>query len=258
MSLEAVKGIFAFVTGACIGSFLNVVIARLPLDKNIAVPRSHCPQCKSLIRWHQNLPLLSFAWLKGRCAVCKTRISWRYPIVELLTALLFTAAVYREPAWQAWPFLAYFLAALVASTCIDLEHWIIPDKITLPGIAIGFLGSFLVPGWSVLQSLSGILFGGGIFILVGWAYLRFAKREGIGGGDVKFLAMVGAFLGFRGALVTLILSSFAGAIIGVAMMTTRGKSAQTAIPFGPFLAAGALASFLVGDALWQWYFQRAL
>jgi leader peptidase (prepilin peptidase)/N-methyltransferase len=165
------------------------------------------------------------------------------------------AGVFLFPYWPYWPFLTYFFGALLASTFIDLDHWIIPDRITLPGIIIGFIGSFFHPTLPWLSSLLGILFGGGIFLVVGWLYEKLAKREGIGGGDVKFLAMIGAFLGFRGALITLILSSVLGSIIGLGLMWKRGRDAQMALPFGPFLALGALGSFFLGDAIWQWYFQ---
>jgi leader peptidase (prepilin peptidase)/N-methyltransferase len=243
-----------FSLGLCVGSFLNVVIHRLPLGESVVKPRSRCPKCKSLIPWYRNLPLISYVWLRGKCGDCGIKISLRYPLVELLTALLFTLTAYLHFNFLYWPFQFYFLAALVASTFIDLDHWIIPDKITLPGIVIGFLGSFLLPNMPWIGSLAGIIAGGGILYLVAWAYRAYAGRDGIGGGDIKFLAMTGAFLGAQGALVTLVLSSALGSVLGIFLLVVRKKSGGTAIPFGPFLALGALAAFLFGERLWQWYF----
>lgn len=245
---------FVFVGGLLIGSFLNVVIHRLPLGISVVTPRSRCPQCGALIPWYRNIPIASFALLRGKCGDCGTKISFRYPLVELLTAALFTLACALNGNYLYWPFQFYFLSALVASTFIDLDHWIIPDKITLPGILIGFLGSFALPGMPWAGSLAGILAGGGLLYSVAWAYRAYAKRDGIGGGDIKFLAMAGAFLGVQGAVVTLVLSSLLGSMIGLFLLTVRKKRGNTAIPFGPFLALGALAAFLFGDALWQWYF----
>jgi leader peptidase (prepilin peptidase)/N-methyltransferase len=245
---------FLFVFGLLVGSFLNVVIHRLPLGESIVFPRSRCPSCRSLIPLYWNVPILSFLLLRGKCSRCGGRISWRYPIVELLTGLLFAAEGLHQPALPAWPFHFYFLGAVVACAFIDLDHWILPDKITLPGILIGFLGSFFVPGQSWLFSLLGILLGGGILYAVAWAYLAVTGRDGLGGGDIKFLAMVGAFLGVQGALITLIFSSFVGSLLGLFLMLVKGKKGQTAIPFGPFLSAGALLAFFFGRQVWRWYF----
>jgi leader peptidase (prepilin peptidase)/N-methyltransferase len=154
----------------------------------------------------------------------------------------------------AWPFQFFFLGALVACTFIDLDHWILPDKITLPGIVIGLLSSFFVPDHSFFNALMGLLFGGGILYLVAWGYLAATGKDGLGGGDIKFLAMVGAFLGPKGALLTLVFSSFVGSAVGLFLILARGKKGGTAIPFGPFLSGGALLAFFFGAPLWQWYF----
>jgi len=252
-----------FFFGLLWGSFLNVVIHRLPLGESVVTPRSRCPGCKKLIPWYRNIPLLSWIVLRARCGDCGTKISIRYPLVELVNALLFTAAV----AWRpndvfAWPFHFYFLASMVACTFIDIDHWILPDKITLPGIVVGLLGSlvigyvnpelpFYVP---FLNSLLGVLVGGGILYAVALGYRLYAKRDGLGGGDIKFLAMIGAFTGAQGALATLILSSFLGSFIGIFLILLRGKKGGTMIQFGPFLALGGLAAFFFGADLWQWYF----
>jgi leader peptidase (prepilin peptidase)/N-methyltransferase len=246
--------VFVFLGGLCVGSFLNVVIHRLPLGESVVTPRSRCPGCRKPIPWYRNIPLISFLLLRGRCGECAARISWRYPLVELLTAALFTVAAAIEPRWFLWPFHFYFLAALVACTFIDLDHWILPDKITLPGIAVGIVGSFFLPTAAFLWSLAGVLIGGGILYLVAWTYERATGKDGLGGGDIKFLAMVGAFLGAQGALVTLVLASMIGSLIGIFLIAFRGKRGSTAIPFGPFLALGSLSAFFFGQPLWQWYF----
>ncbi|HEY8279181.1 MAG TPA: prepilin peptidase [Bdellovibrionota bacterium] len=245
---------FIFLFGLCWGSFLNVVIHRLPKGESVVKPRSRCPKCKKLIPWHWNVPVLSWIVLGGKCANCKKKIAWRYPLVELLTACLFTLSAVFFPVLIAWPFHFFFLAALVACTFIDIDHWILPDKITLPGIVVGLASSLLIPGFHPLDSFAGVVVGGGILYLVAWAYKMAAKRDGLGGGDIKFLAMVGAFLGVRGALTSLVLSSFLGSILGIFLIALKGKKGSTAVQFGPFLALGALAAFFFGEPLWQWYF----
>jgi leader peptidase (prepilin peptidase)/N-methyltransferase len=220
----------------------------------VITPRSRCPGCKKLIRWYQNIPVLSWLALRARCASCGIRISARYPLVELVTAVLFTLAVWWHPQPAAWPFYFWFMGAIVACTFIDIDHWILPDKITLPGIAIGFVGALVATDVTWMESLAGIVAGGGILYLVAWGYRVLAHKDGLGGGDIKFLAMIGAFLGVKGAVATLILSSFGGSILGIFLILLRGKKGGTAIQFGPFLALGALAAFFFGDPLWQWYF----
>ncbi len=252
-----------FLFGLLWGSFLNVVIHRMPLGESVVTPRSRCPGCKKLIRWYRNIPVLSWIMLRARCGDCGTKISARYPAVELITAVLFTAAVaWRPENPVAWPFYFYFLASLVACTFIDIDHWILPDKITLPGIAVGLAGSVVIGFFgpqdglipAVLDSFFGVLVGGGILYLVATGYRLYAGKDGLGGGDIKFLAMIGAFLGIKGALATLILSSFLGSFLGILLIVARGKKGETAIQFGPFLALGALAAFFFGGDLWQWYF----
>lgn len=244
--------VFGF--GLLWGSFLNVVIHRLPRGESVVTPRSRCPECRALIKWYQNVPVLSWLALRARCAHCGAKISARYPLVELLTALLFATSAAWQPELLAWPFQFWFFGAIVACTFIDVDHWILPDKITLPGIVIGFASSFFVPDHTWLASLAGILVGGGILYGVAWGYRALANKDGLGGGDIKFLAMIGAFLGAKGALATLILSSFLGSLLGVFLIVLRGKKGTTAIQFGPFLALGAVAAFFFGEPLWQWYF----
>lgn len=208
-----------------------------------------------MIPWFRNIPVFSFLIQKGRCHKCHKKISWRYPVVEILTACLFTYAAYLQPNYLLWPFAFYFLGAIIASAFIDFSHWIIPDKITLPGIAIGFIGSFFLPSPFYFYSLLGILFGGGLLYAIAWGYYTFTGKDGLGGGDIKFLAMVGAFLGVQGTLITIVLSSLIGSIFGIFMIFFKGKKGNTALPFGPFLSFGALIAFLFGSELWQWYFK---
>lgn len=244
-----------FLSGLCLGSFLNVVIHRLPLGESVVRPRSRCPHCQQPIAWQHNIPVLSFLCLRARCGKCAGKISWRYPLVELLTAGLFTAAAWNNPIWFEWPWHFYFLGALVACTFIDLDHWILPDKITLPGIVIGLTGAALLPSVSFVDSLLGFLFGGGLLYFVAWAYQLVAKKDGLGGGDIKFLAMIGAFLGIQGTLMTIVIASMVGSLLGLFLIFIRGRKSGSAIPFGPFLSAGAALAFFFGSFLWQWYFQ---
>ncbi|RZA08999.1 MAG: prepilin peptidase [Proteobacteria bacterium] len=270
LDVSLIQLFFIFLGSLCIGSFLNVVIHRLPLEESVVTPRSRCPACRNLIPWYRNIPLFSWIALRAKCGDCGARISARYPLVELLTACLLTYAAYVQPNPLAWPFAFFFLAGLVACTFIDLDHWILPDKITLPGILVGLLSAAVAPHellregpwalanfpfYEVAESFTGILLGGGILYFIAWAYITFAKKDGLGGGDIKFLAMVGAFLGTKGALITLIFSSMSGAVFGLFLIAFRGKKAGTAIPFGPFLSAGALLAFFFGVPSWEWYFR---
>lgn len=247
---------FAFLVGATVGSFLNVCIHRIPREESVVRPRSRCPHCEKPIEWFRNIPIASWLVLKGKCAHCRASISPRYPLVEFLTGVLFVIGLLTARSWVELPFTAYFLSALVLTTFIDLDHWIIPDVVTLPGIAIGIAGSFLIPHQHWIEHVAGAAFGGGFLIAVSWIYRLLARREGLGGGDVKFLAMVGALLGFKGALITLVLGALGGSVIGAFLMGIKGKGGKTAIPFGPFLSLGALLAFLFGEAIWQWYFFR--
>jgi leader peptidase (prepilin peptidase)/N-methyltransferase len=243
----------AFVLGAMIGSFLNVCIHRLPLRQSIVFPASHCPHCQQAIAPYDNIPILSYAILGGRCRRCGAGISARYPFVELLTGLAAVGAVYAM-GLTAHALLAFaFLSALIVISFIDLDYQIIPDAISLPGIAVGFAAALLLgsPDW--MASLIGILLGGGLLWAVAEGYHRLTGREGMGGGDIKLLAMIGAFLGWQAVPVTLMIGSLAGTVIGVALMAFQRGDRQTAIPFGPFLAIGAVCALFWGEQLIDWY-----
>lgn len=241
-----------FFVGACIGSFLNVCIYRIPAGLSIVRPASRCPKCGKAIRWWQNVPLASWLFLRGKCADCKARISIRYPLVEALTALLFVKVFTLFEIHPATLVFWTFVAALIVITFIDLDHQIIPDVISLPGIIIGFSTTALTPlTWS--NSLFGILLGGGSLWLVATGYELLTKNEGMGGGDIKLLAMIGAFLGWKAILPIIFISSCLGTIVGLPLMLWQRASGKLAIPFGPFLSAAALIWLFWGGALLRWY-----
>jgi leader peptidase (prepilin peptidase)/N-methyltransferase len=251
--MPPVLPLFSFALGAVIGSFLNVCIYRLPAGESIVYPASRCPVCRTPIRWYQNIPILSFLALRGRCASCRTPISVRYPLVEALNGILFVLVLLRFGLHWATAVYWLFSAALVTITFIDLDHQIIPDVISLPGIVVGFFCSFLLPQLSWLDSLFGILLGGGSLLLVAEVYQRLTGKDGMGGGDIKLLAMLGAFLGWKAVLPVIFLSSLMGTLVGIPLMLIRRADGGLPIPFGPFLAAAAMIYLLWGPALVGWY-----
>ena len=245
--------VVSIIFGAMVGSFLNVCIHRLPKEESIVRPGSHCPKCKTPIRFYDNIPLLSYLLLGGKCRHCKAPISIQYPIVEAITALSSFFLFITFGVSLSFFYYFSFVAALIAITVIDLYHQIIPDVISLPGIVIGLLGSLVIPQITFWSSLIGVLSGGGSLFLVATVYQWLFKREGMGGGDVKLLAMIGAFLGWKAVILTIFLSSFIGSIIGITVMLIKGKDFKYAIPFGPFLALGAVISLFWGENLINWY-----
>ena len=245
--------VVSIIFGAMVGSFLNVCIHRLPKEESIVRPGSHCPKCKTPIRFYDNIPLLSYLLLGGKCRHCKAPISIQYPIVEAITALSSFFLFITFGVSLSFFYYFSFVAALIAITVIDLYHQIIPDVISLPGIVIGLLGSLVIPQITFWSSLIGVISGGGSLFLVATVYQWLFKREGMGGGDVKLLAMIGAFLGWKAVILTIFLSSFIGSIIGITVMLIKGKDFKYAIPFGPFLALGAVISLFWGENLISWY-----
>lgn len=245
--------VVSIIFGAMIGSFLNVCISRLPKEESIVRPGSRCPKCNTPIQFYDNIPILSYILLKAKCRHCRAPISIQYPVVEAITALssLFLFLTFGLSLSFIYYFM--FVAALIVITVIDLHHQIIPDVISLPGIVIGLLGSLIIPQITFWNSLIGMLAGGGSLFLVATGYQWLFKREGMGGGDVKLLAMIGAFLGWKAVILTILLSSFIGSIIGITVMLIKGKDFKYAIPFGPFLALGAVSSLFWGEALIRWY-----
>jgi len=245
----AMMAVAAFLVGACIGSFLNVVIHRLPRGESIVSPRSRCPGCGRAIRAWENIPIVSFIVLGGKCAGCGGGISWRYPAVELLTATGFaTIFLLDDPGIPLLRDLLFF-SLLVPITFIDVDHRIIPDELSLGGLAAGLLLSFL-PGGEWKASVMGALLGGGILYATAFLYEKVRGAEGMGGGDIKLLAMIGAFVGWRGTLTTIFFGAFLGAAGGILAMRKGGEGLKTAIPFGPYLCVAALLSRYLGGGFW--------
>ena len=243
-----------FIFGLCIGSFLNVCIYRLPASKSIVHPRSMCSNCGTLIAAYDNIPVLSYLWLKGRCRHCQIKISLRYPMVELLGGL-FALGTFLKFGLTLEALIYYlFFAALLIVTFIDIDHRIIPNVITLPGIPICFAASFALPTITYREALLGILIGGGSLFLVAWIYSLITKKEGMGGGDIKLLAMMGAIVGWQGVLFTIFLASLVGTLAGLAAMLQSRKGMKLAVPFGPFLSIGSITYTFFGTPLIAWYF----
>ncbi|MDA8138670.1 MAG: prepilin peptidase [Desulfobacteraceae bacterium] len=247
--------VYVFIIGLCVGSFLNVCIYRLPAGRSIVRPASACGKCGTAIRWYDNLPIVSYIILRGRCRACGASFSIRYPLVELLTGLS-ALAVWQHMGGQPQSVIYFlFIAALLTITFIDIDHRIIPDSISLPGIPIGLLFCLfqLIPSMRWLDSLLGILCGGGSLFVVAWTYQLLTGKEGMGGGDIKLLAMIGAFIGWKGVLFTIMASSFIGTLVGVAVMLSTRQGMKLAVPFGPFLAMGAVLYLFFGPQLIGWY-----
>jgi len=249
VSLLAVSGMF--LVGACIGSFLNVVIHRLPRGESIVSPRSRCPGCGRAIPAWENIPVVSYILLGGKCAGCGGAISWRYPAIELLTATGFAAIALLDGPTFPLPRDLLFFSLLVPIAFIDIDHRIIPDELSLGGLAAGLLLSFL-PGGDWKGSILGALLGGGILFATAFLYEKIRGAEGMGGGDIKLLAMIGAFLGWRGTLVTIFFGALLGATGGILAMRKGGEGLKTAIPFGPYLCIAALGARYLGGVFWEW------
>ena len=246
---------FAALFGAVIGSFLNVCIHRLPRGTSIVWPASACPACGRALSWFENIPIASYLFLRGRCRTCGAPISARYLVIEALTAAMFALAWWEYGPGPMLISRLIFGCALIVLFAIDLEHHLLPNVITLTGIVIGFLLSFTTdqPGWQ--SSLIGIVAGGGVLFLIAEIYYRVRHEEGLGMGDVKMLAMMGAFLGWPLAILSLMIASVAGTIIGIGLIVTRRGTMKYALPFGTFLAIGAAVSAAAGQTILHWYFR---
>jgi len=238
--------------GAIVGSFLNVCIYRLPRGRSIVWPSSACPHCGRPLSWFENIPIASYVVLRGRCRTCHTPLTLRYPAIEAITGLMFALGWWYYGPGILLVSRLIFGCALIVLFAIDLEHHILPNVITVPGILVGFAFSFVTePGW--LASLIGIIMGGGVLWAVAEGYYWLRHEEGLGMGDVKMLAMIGAFVGWKLTLVALMLGSLSGSVIGMYLVATERGTLKYALPFGTFLAIGAAAAATVGPRLLAWY-----
>jgi leader peptidase (prepilin peptidase)/N-methyltransferase len=248
-----VNDVLIFILGLIVGSFSNVCIYRIPKNESIIYPASHCPKCRTKIKPIDNIPLLSYILLKGRCRNCKSKISLQYPIVEFLTGLIYLI-IYLTYGLSIQSLIYIILAsALLIIAFIDLNEQIVPDEISLPGIVAGFILSFFVPYISFINSALGVVVGGGIILIIGMAGSVIFKKEAMGGGDVKLAAMIGAFLGWRYIVISLFLGFFLGALAGIILIMLKIKSREDTVPFGPFIVLGSFITLLWGEKIISWY-----
>jgi len=269
-SAEIPLFILSFILGSIIGSFLNVCIYRLPREESIVYPGSHCTSCKKSISFYHNIPILSYIFLGGRCSHCNSKISFGYPLVEILSGLLFVATLWKFGMILDTLFYLLFISGLIVITFVDLKHMIIPNVITYPGILVGILYNALTTNWQnslelvsnfsfgfqnffellnevpILDSLFGVILGGGILLLIAYTYEIIRKRQGMGMGDVKLLALIGAFLGWQGVFFVIFLSSILGSIVGLSIIITRKGDLKYALSFGPFLSIAAIIYIFTG------------
>ncbi len=239
--------------GAVIGSFLNVCIYRMPRAESVAWPASHCPVCRNSIAFYDNVPVLSYLILRGRCRACRTRISSQYPIVEAANAFGYVCLFWFFGFTAAACAYAVLLSALIVVTGTDLSHQIIPDVITLPGIIVGVLCALFILPIGIVGALLGVVVGGGLLWFLAWISPYLFGKEGMGGGDIKMMAMVGAFIGWQPVLLAIMLGSLVGSIVGVGLIAAGLLRRDQYLPFGPFLAVGSLAALLFHEPLFAWY-----
>lgn len=245
--------VFVALFGAVIGSFLNVCIYRIPRGESVAWPGSHCPACGHEIPAYDNIPIVSYLMLRGRCRACGIRISPQYPLVEAVNAIGYVLLFYFFGFGPATFVYALLLSALLVITGTDLSHQIIPDAITLPGLALGLLSAWLILPLNMIDALLGMLVGGGLLWFLAWISPYVFGKEGMGGGDIKLMAMVGAFLGWKPVLLAIMVGAFSGSIVGVGLISTGLMRRDQYLPFGPFLAFGSLVALLFHEPLFAWY-----
>lgn len=250
--------VFFFLLGSILGSFANVIIYRLPREQSIATPRSHCYACKKTIPWYDNIPILAWFFLRGRCRQCGTKFAFRYAFVELLTAVLFALSYHYAGLTWSLPEYLIFVFGLVVCTFIDLDHMILPDEFTLSGIVIGLVGAYLNPQREFLDAFLGVLMGGGFLWGMAYVYYLMTGNEGMGGGDIKLLAWIGALLGWKAIPFVIMTSAIVGSVVGLTFSAKQKAGLKTVIPFGPYLALGAVLYLFGGQTISIWYFDLFL
>jgi leader peptidase (prepilin peptidase)/N-methyltransferase len=252
VTVEGINIATAFVFGLLFGSFLNVVIYRVPLGISLLRP-SGCPACAMAINWTQNVPVLSWIVLRGRCASCGEKISVRYPLVELAGGVLAALCVWQWGVSVSAFSVTLFCYLMVVLALIDVDHRILPNVITIPGALVGLALAFVDPRVEWFDALLGGFVGGGLLYFVAWAYLRLRGREGMGMGDIKMMLTVGSFVGWQGALMTILIGSLLGSVIGIALIAISRKGWEYALPFGTFLAAAGIIVAFRGEQIFAWY-----
>jgi len=257
-SAPILSQIIVFFLGCCFGSFYNVVIYRVPKKESIVHPGSRCPGCGSAIAAYDNIPIISYLLLGGKCRNCRTSISIRYLLVEAAAGLLAVLLFRRYGPHPQFGIEFVFLSLLLIVAVIDLDTFLIPDVLSLPGIVLGFAFSFFTPRLTWTDSLLGIFLGGGLLYLIAAGYSLVRRKEGMGGGDIKLLGMIGAFIGWPGVVFTILVSSVTGMIIALPLMWSRGKGMGSEVPYGPFLALGAACYIFWGRLAYDWYFNEML
>jgi leader peptidase (prepilin peptidase)/N-methyltransferase len=250
--------LYSILFGLALGSFMNVCIYRIPHKQSIINPPSTCPYCGWRIRFYDNIPLVSYVLLWGKCRHCRHSIPWHYPAVEAMAGLLSLSLFIRYGLSYQYFLFLLFVATLVTIAFIDLHHKIIPDVLSLPGILVGWAASFVLGHISWSDSLIGMIGGGGTLFVIAFGYAHITGKEGMGGGDIKLLAMIGAWMGWRPLPLIVLISSLTGAVAGTAFLFLAGKGLRARIPFGPFLSLGALVYLFFGPELTHWYFSLFL
>ena len=257
--MDELQYIFVGLLGLAIGSFANVLIYRLPREKNVVISHSACPKCGTMLRWYHNIPLISFAALRGKCGFCKAPISWRYPLVESINALLYLYFLWQFGLTLDFLVFCYLATVLLVIFFVDLDFQIIPDMLTYSGMVLGLLVALLPGGVDIAAACIGLLVGGGALYLIAWLGDMLFKKESMGGGDIKLAAMLGAFLGWQKVLFIFLSSAVIGLAVSVVLMAFSAKLRQErVIPFGPFLALAAVIAMLYGDRIIAYYLHNIL
>lgn len=252
MIMNVILSIAVFIFGLMIGSFLNVCIYRIPRKESIVFPSSHCPSCGKEIMFRDNIPIISYVILRGRCRFCSAKISIRYPIIELMTAVFLLLLFIKYGATLNYLRFAFFICVLIVISAIDIEHLVIPNRVIVPAIAVGLLFSIILGYQILLESLIGIALGGGLLLVIAIIAPFIFKQESLGGGDIKLAAFMGIFLG-PFVLMALFWGFFVGALVGLTLMARKDKSLKDAITFGPFLAIGSAVTLFLGSSIWAFY-----